>query len=365
MAEETAAKRPKIESPVIGTHNGHFHADEALAVYLLRLLPAYNPSTLVRTRDPAKLATCHTVVDVGGEYDPATNRYDHHQRTFATTFPKHETKLSSAGLIYMHFGKAIIALHTSLPIDHPDVETLYEKLYSDFIEALDAHDNGISVYDSAAVSAAGLSKRFRDGGINLGSLVGDLNNPDPKSHEAQDEDSLFNRASTFIGDAFVRKLRIASSSWLPARAIVRDAYNSRFTASHPSGRIIVMPKAGIPWKEHLFTLEQEQAATGSAEDVVSKGVYYVLYPESADSGAKWRVQCVPTEESSFESRKPLPESWRGVRDADLDGVLAAEAEKTGTEKIPEGAVFVHASGFIGGHATRAGALAMAVKSLEM
>lgn len=42
---EPSSKRLKMDStspaasPVIGTHNGHFHADEALAVYFLRLLP--------------------------------------------------------------------------------------------------------------------------------------------------------------------------------------------------------------------------------------------------------------------------------------------------------------------------------------
>ena len=64
---EVAAKRLKTSPVTIGTHNGHFHADEALAVYLLRLLPSYRDADLVRTRDPSLLASCHTVVDVGGE----------------------------------------------------------------------------------------------------------------------------------------------------------------------------------------------------------------------------------------------------------------------------------------------------------
>lgn len=314
----------------------------------------------MRTRDPARLAECHTVVDVGGEYDPAKNRYDHHQRTFVTTFPNHTTKLSSAGLVFMHFGRAIIAQHSSLPLEHPDVSLLYEKLYTDFVEALDANDNGVSVYDPAAVSASGLQKRFKEGGINLGALIADLNYPDPttSSGEPQDEDSLFGRASTFIGDVFVRKLRHASASWLPARTTVGSAYQSRRDV-HPSGRIVVFPEGGVPWKEHLYNFEQE------AGDSPENQVYYVLYPENASEDAKWRVQCVPVSEGSFESRKPLPESWRGVRDEDLDSVLAAESEKAGQASIPPGAIFVHASGFIGGHKTKDGALAMAIRSLAV
>ncbi|KKK24957.1 UPF0160 domain protein [Aspergillus rambellii] len=356
MAEETVAKKPRIGSPVIGTHNGHFHADEALAVYLLRLLPSYSHSNLIRTRDPAVLGTCHTVVDVGGEYDAANNRYDHHQRTFSTTFPGYKTKLSSAGLVYMHFGRDIIANQMSVPKDHKDVDLLYNKIYADFIEAIDANDNGIASYDPEAVAAASIEKRFRDGGITITSVVGDMNYPDAtSSEEPQEEDALFAQASTFIGSVFSRKLRHACSSWLPAWNTVQAAYASRREV-HPSGRILVLPQGGVPWKEHLYNFEREAAGSDSE----AEQVYYVLYPESATEGAKWRVQCVSVNEGSFVSRKPLPESWRGVRDADLDGVLAAES---GAPKIPEGAVFVHASGFIGGHQTREGAYAMAVRSL--
>ena len=381
MAQETSAKKLKTSPVTIGTHkyvfslrsndvglvtdyfsSGHFHADEALAVYLLRLLPTYSLSPLVRSRDPARLEECHTVVDVGGEYDPPRNRYDHHQRTFQTCFPNHETRLSSAGLVYMHFGRAIIAQHTSLPLDHDDVGLLYEKLYTDFVEAIDANDNGISAFDPAAIATAGIEKRFKDGSITIASVVGDMNNPDPTCpDEPQDEDSLFGRASTFIGNVFTRKLHHASSSWLPARTTVKSAYHARREV-HPSGRIIVLPKAGIPWKEHLYNFEKE--ASGGGEIDPENQTYYVLYAESPAEDSKWRVQCVSVSEGSFESRKPLPESWRGVRDADLDGVIAAESEKAGQPKLPEGAIFAHASGFIGGHKTKEGAFAMATRSLE-
>ncbi|CCF47506.1 hypothetical protein CH063_15869, partial [Colletotrichum higginsianum] len=43
---ENAAKRLKMSPVIIGTHNGHFHADEALAVHMLRKLPTYHDSQL-------------------------------------------------------------------------------------------------------------------------------------------------------------------------------------------------------------------------------------------------------------------------------------------------------------------------------
>ena len=65
---------------LIGTHNGTFHCDEALACYILKLLPEYHRADIVRSRDVEVLGRCNTVVDVGGVYDPSLNRYDHHQR---------------------------------------------------------------------------------------------------------------------------------------------------------------------------------------------------------------------------------------------------------------------------------------------
>lgn len=101
-------KRQKMEHPAssskslsIGTHNGTFHCDEALAVFLLRQTNIYRDADLKRTRDPVILDTCDIVVDVGAVYDPERNRFDHHQRGFTEVFGHgFETKLSSAGLIY-------------------------------------------------------------------------------------------------------------------------------------------------------------------------------------------------------------------------------------------------------------------------
>lgn len=325
---------------------------------MLRMLPDYAASTLVRTRDPALLATCHTVVDVGGEYDDGKKRYDHHQRTFDTTFPNHATKLSSAGLVYMHYGKAIIAQHTKLPLDHPDVELLYQKLYDDFVEAVDANDNGINQYDNTKLEQAGIEKRFSAGGVTLASMVGDLNHEDPlnpdvnRSTETEpqaEEDYRFGLASNLMGNTFLRKLHGAASAWLPARAIVKAAFEIRAN-DHPSGQLITLPRAGIPWKEHLYNIEEDAKVPAGSK------ILYVVYPEKDEPGSKWRIQAVSMDFASFQNRKSLPEPWRGLRDADLDKALG--------ESVEDGAIFIHASGFTGGHKTEAGVRAMAALALE-
>ena len=56
------------------------------------------------------------------------------------------TKLSSAGLIYAHFGKDVIAQVVDTKDDQL-IQRIYEKVYEKFIEEIDAVDNGISTHD--------------------------------------------------------------------------------------------------------------------------------------------------------------------------------------------------------------------------
>jgi uncharacterized UPF0160 family protein len=99
-ADTPLAKKPRSDV-TIGTHSGTFHADEALATFLLRLLPTYKNADVIRSRDPKVLDECTIVVDVGGVYDNDKLRYDHHQRGFDENFGMgFVTKLSSAGLVY-------------------------------------------------------------------------------------------------------------------------------------------------------------------------------------------------------------------------------------------------------------------------
>jgi uncharacterized UPF0160 family protein len=375
FGSDSATKRQKLNGPLIGTHkqvntsrfffprtafancsfhSGHFHADEALAVYLLRLLPTFSSSPLIRTRDPTDLAKCHTVVDVGGEHDPSRNRFDHHQRGFNVTFPGRNTKLSAAGLVYLHLGRAIIAQVTGLAEDKAETVVLHEQLYADLIEAFDANDNGIDVYDSSELEVAGIKPRFDNVGFSLASVVKRYNydHDDESALSAEEkqvkEDERFERASAFVGSQFLMALTEMKEAWLPARAIVREAFAKRREV-HPSGAIVVLPHrdGGLPWSDHLYAAEDDEGEKGTK-------VLYALFAESGAEDSKWRVRAVSVGRGSFKNRKDLPNAWKGIRDQQLSEVSG----------IP-GCVFVHASGFIGGNLTYDGALQMAIKAVEI
>ncbi|KAI8613900.1 metal-dependent protein hydrolase [Chytriomyces sp. MP71] len=327
------------------THSGTFHADEALAVFMLQSLSQFQDANVTRTRDEAVIATGSVVVDVGGVYDPATLRFDHHQRGFTETFDsKHDIKLSSAGLVYKHFGRKVVASILKWDATDPKLELVYQKTYDDFIEGFDGSgnlplndvDNGVSQYPPD------LRPKYRDG-TSISSRVAKLN---PWWNQPSNEAVLlegFLKAVALTGTELTERVRYTALAWLPAREIVETGLKTRFNL-HPSGHIIAFDTF-CPWKEHLHLLETEHTIP------TTQAPLYILYP---DESGKWRIQAVPQAPESFVSRKALPEVWRGVRDAAL-------SELSG---IP-GCIFVHASGFIGGNATREGALAMALKALEM
>ncbi|XP_060086338.1 MYG1 exonuclease-like [Ylistrum balloti] len=328
------AKKAKSDMK-IGTHNGSFHCDEVLACFLLRQLPKYKDAQITRTRDPALLDTCDIVVDVGGIFDAEKNRFDHHQRTFKETMnslnpKKHwNTKLSSAGLVYLHFGHEVLKQILELTDDDPVLDIVYDKVYDNFVEEIDAVDNGIDQYDGEA--------RYQIS-TTLSNRVRHLN---PNWNEDAEEEVQFKKAYDMVGAEFLDRVLYYKKSWIPARELVEQAIKERAEVD-PSGEIVTLKSGGCPWKDHLFNIEEEMC--------LSPKLKYVLY---TDNSKKWRIQCVPLKIGSFENRLSLPEEWRGIRDAEL-------SEKSG---IP-GCIFVHAGGFIGGNETYDGVLEMARRSLK-
>merc|ERR1719272_2584953 len=105
--------------------------------------PAYAKAVVMRTRDEPTLAKCNIVVDVGAKYDHANQRYDHHQKEFTDVMEElgFATKLSSAGLIYRHFGRDFIKAVTG-DQSQEALEAIYRKIYRSFMEEIDGIDNG-------------------------------------------------------------------------------------------------------------------------------------------------------------------------------------------------------------------------------
>ena len=391
-------------SKVIGTHSGTFQADEAMGVWMIQQLPEYWNARVVRTRDETRLSQLDLVLDVGGVYDPSIFRYDHHQRNYDERFDNNCsrcTKLSASGLIYRHYGKAVISTYyPDLPSDQVDIA--YVKLYNALLEALDAIDTGVEMCPAGVVplykDATGLAARVsrlnpRWNEVEHGS--GDGTTPPPTRRPSEDE--RFEQAVQLCGIDFMSVLTHVVEADLPAQALVEAAIRNRHDVD-ASGKIVVFPNGGMPWRTHLYEAERQFNVDPLIQFVLyqdTAGMYVtytvwwgprrnfvllrfrvqkefrihfvahtsLLFVSScpvhfrkkitSQSILRWRVQAVTVEGKSFENRVSLPEAWRGLRDDVLVSITG----------IP-GSRFVHAAGFIGGHDNYEGALAMAQAAVQ-
>merc|ERR1712188_160399 len=189
--------------------------------------------------------------------------------------------------------------------DDDTVELLWDRMYTKFVEGLDAVDNGISQYDPSLEANYEVT-------TSLPSRV-DLLNPywnDPT--DDGDVQTRFMRAVEMCGLDFTSRLRMYHRAWLPARRIVDESLEGRF-ALHESGRIMLL-ESRCPWGEHLSQLEMERGVDDTNHP------YYVLFGDGDD----WRVQAVPVKPGSFQSRLALPAQWRGLRDDALSQAAGVE-----------------------------------------
>ncbi|CAH8570778.1 unnamed protein product [Dicrocoelium dendriticum] len=353
------------DKPRIGTHNGTFHADEVLACAMLRILPEYTNASIVRTRDLSELSSCSIVVDVGGIFDPQTHRYDHHQRGFDLTFKsfynaaKWDIKLSSAGLIYVHFGHRILANITNVGENDPLVSALFHKacrlylltlivlqLYDSFIVECDAIDNGIPICDSGTRYPINTSLSCRVSRLN------------PQWNQKADETTCFMEALSMVEKEFNAAVHHYAESWYPAQNIVATAFQHRHRVD-PSGHIMLLDRY-CPWATHFHQLEKAEFERNSDKlrpfDISDPVSYlnrpiYCLYQRDDNS---WAVQAISVSDlDHYINRVPFPEPWRGLRDEELSQAIGLT-----------GCIFVHATGFLGIHKTHQGALQMAQMSLK-
>ena len=271
-----------------------------MGVWMLRQLPKYHESKVVRSRDPAVLAPLDIVIDVGGTYDHSALRYDHHQRGFTETLDSHgfTIKLSACGLVYRHYGKEIITeLYPQLRGQEDKLDTVYTKFYKAFLQALDAIDNGVEIASDPLYSdSTGLSAR-------VARLNKRWNDPSP----TPTDDERFEKASALCGEDFSAVLSHIVESEMAAYDLVEAALLKRHEVD-AGGQVVKFESGGMPWKQHLYALEDKHSIPEHEQ------AKFVLY---TDTAGMWRVQAVTVRGTAFTNRVSLLEEWRGVRDEEV------------------------------------------------
>lgn len=294
---------------IVAVHDGQFHADDVFAVAVLKR--RFGRLTVIRTRDPAKLAQADLRVDVGGKFSPEDGDFDHHQPDAPKREDKRQIPYAAFGMVWRYFGKGMF--------DRELVEIVDRQL----VQAIDGEDCGVAPWrDNPGLKPATLD------------MVIELCNP--MWHELAE---LRDR-ETAVRVAFDNAVRVAeiildraiqrAEAEILARAKVREAL-----AQIEDPRILVMDQ-DMPWQK---TVQQE-----------GKDVQFVVCRRS---DGNWGARAVPQKQNGFELRCPFPEAWSGKTDAAL-------AALTG---VPD-ATFCHTARFLAIAKSREGALSLARLALE-
>ena len=290
----------------VATHSGTFHADDVFAYAVLRAAHA-GQVDLIRSRDSALLDTAQIVFDVGGIYDRAAHRYDHHMRDKPLR-PNGEP-FSSAGLVWRDFGGATVE-HFIPQITTPILERVVQMLDAGLVRDVDLMDNG------AMTPVAG----------HISTLIETFNSTFAETDG--DENASFQIAVTLASQILERTIHHSYAALLAETTVAQ-------AASHAEDPRIIVLDSRIPWEEAIFDLNLTQAL-------------YVIRP----AGDAWTCSAVPPERGSFAQRHPLPDAWGGLRDNDL-------ATLTGIND----ATFCHPARFVCGARSRDGIIALAKLAL--
>ncbi len=259
-----------MNDKTIATHNGNFHADDVFSIAAFKsIFPSFK---LIRTRDLELIARADIVIDVGGEYDSDTDRFDHHQRGGAGE-RENGIPYSSFGLIWQKYGLEICQ-------GNQDVANAVDTGLVSMIDAIDCgHVDGVSK------------------GISLSQTISMFN---PTWQEDSHFDTCFDEAVDFASRVLTRFIASANGG-ISAKEIVAKAIDN---AEDP--RVIVLEEY-IPWKRTVHALSEE--------------ALYMIYPSQT---GQWRIQTVPVEPGSFEDRKSLPKQWAGLSDKELKEVTGID-----------------------------------------
>lgn len=303
-----------VSKPVILiTHDQGFHADDVMAYAILQEVLSRQGKRwkIIRSRDVEVQKASDIMFDTGNEYDIEGKIYDHHQVGRAGA-RENGVLYASAGLIWKHYGRELCSS-----------DDMWNFVDRALIQELDAVDNGQNYIGNLPFSDSGYT-----------SLVIHIANFSPIESEGVTPDmylSQFEKAATFA--------RGILSRMLSNREALEIAFHEvKKVYEHSDNKEVLVFEKNYDrpvWKRIAEFPEP----------------IYAVYPNMKGTG--WKVEAIPVTPILMESRKLLPESWRGLNGEDLQ-------KATGISD----ADFCHPSGFLMGVVSKESALVLARKALE-
>jgi len=317
-------------TPTIATHSGSFHADDVFGVGIL--MGVFPSHTLVRTRKQELIDAADFAVDVGGTWDTATGRFDHHQRGFDGARPSGDVDgapvsgvgYASAGLVWSAFGTAYVqawANGQGHALDEAAVAEIVRSIDHSLVQYLDIVDTGQGDVSPGIFGLSSLIAQLNTHWLEERGMDGKV--------KAQLQETRFREAI-----AITRKFLDHAISKKIAQLRAMDTVRNAPRLLH--GRVLHLQEGGMPWT-HVVVHEMPE-------------VMFVIYPDS--DGDQYQIKTVPVEAGSFTARLDLPKPWAGLREQELAAVNGVKDS-----------VFCHLNLFIGGARSFEGAVRMAELAL--
>lgn len=289
------------ENANLVTHSGVFHTDEICATALLSAISDVSLFKICRTRDRHALNQARgnfdtVVVDVGGEYSPMSNKFDHHQ---GGELPKYENAIpySSFGMVFEKYGEDYIT--TVLRHNYPNiyfgtdtVDKVLEKFTEEVVQPIDAWDNGVK-------------------GTQRPAIVEILSAYNPSwANEAVNAESYGFLAALQVASEYIANKVISIAGIVFAEVHVNVAY-------HRNGMVVL--DRFVPWQAYAWE-----------EDLV------FVFP---NKDKNWTVQCCPVASGSRDLKVTHPKGW--------------------AHELPQDAIFVHKGLFLSVWKSKEAAIAAA------
>lgn len=261
-----------IDDAKFVTHSGKFHADEIFGTILLEKI--YGDVNLIRLPELDGMLSEEKIA-----FDIGRGKFDHHQ-IGGNGQRENGIKYAAFGLLWKEFGKEVL-----YKMNAEDVETCYNLFDKNFVQFIDAFDNGQIELDKIDIKV-----------VTVSDIIEGMN---PSWDEDIDSDIKFKEALEIAKVIFDNKLK-STISKSKAKKHVEEAIKN-------SENGIVILNQYMPYQE--FILE--------SKNIKSKDILYVVFKSNRGG---YNVRAVAKAVGSFDCRKPLPESWAGLRNEDLQKV---------------------------------------------
>lgn len=280
---------------VIVTHSGKFHADDAWAVAALKIL--FPQAQVVRTRDPARVEAADFAVDVGGIWDPASGRFDHHQKGFSGARAS-GVPYASAGLVWKEYGarcvSALAQAHAGHCLRDETAAEMACSIDADIVQYLDLSDVGAAKNAPGSYGLSAVVSGFNPNWLDEQRLgYGDADDAYRLSQ--------FTRAMELLADIMANAVKYRVGALLSVEQVRKGEMLEE-------GRVLFLQNGAIPWSQ-----------------VVRKEMPKVLFVISHNiAEQRYMIHTIPVSTDSFKARADLPEAWAGLRDAQLAAVTGVE-----------------------------------------